>query len=151
MKGFTLLEMLVVVLILGILASVAMPQYQRAVEKSRAVEAVTIGRTIIASQNRSLDAFPDVHPDNRAALDVTWSNLDGTWQPEQETARNQDTYETALFVYRLDPGGVTARRQQNGRFEYELRFYNKSAGLEDVCNGDDFCNHMADMGFARAN
>lgn len=46
-KGFTLLELLIVMLIVGILSAVALPNYRKAIDKSKTAEATLTTKTIL--------------------------------------------------------------------------------------------------------
>ncbi len=75
-QGFTLLELLVVVLIIGILASIALPQYKKAVIKTKLAEA-DIGINT-AMKNIDLYLAANGYPDNLVLF--TGSNAVGDIQ-----------------------------------------------------------------------
>ena len=73
-KGFTLLELLVVVLIVGILAGIALPQYRSVVGKAELVQVISTLKAI----NNAQDRYYLVH--NEYATDI--SGLDIDWQDD---------------------------------------------------------------------
>jgi len=75
-KGFTLIEMMIVVAIIAILAGVAIPQYGKYVRKSETVEGIRIMKQIVDAEllyDSTHNGFTDI-ADNAAAL----STLDVT-------------------------------------------------------------------------
>ena len=70
--GFTLIELLVVVLIIGILAGAALPQYQRAVQKTRLTNALQIAFNIRKAQEIYYLAN-GTYTDDLYSLDIDYS------------------------------------------------------------------------------
>ena len=76
-SGFTLLELLVVVLIIGILASIALPQYEMAVTKAKVASILPIMR-------RWIDAYQEYYLQHGAYC-VTDNSGDCTDVPDTDT------------------------------------------------------------------
>lgn len=71
-KGFTLLELTVVLVIIGILAAIGLPSYSKVIERSRAAEGASILGALRAAQLRYYDEHDNYLPEgNVADLDVT--------------------------------------------------------------------------------
>jgi prepilin-type N-terminal cleavage/methylation domain-containing protein len=71
-KAFTLIELLVVVLIIGILAAIALPQYNKAVLRSRAAEAVQLQRSLYNAEQMYFLAN-GVYTTDVRKLDITYN------------------------------------------------------------------------------
>lgn len=96
-KGFTLVELLTAIIITGILAAMAVPMYEKAIEKSRVVEARTQLAKLLDAKLRAMDAWEiSTYTDDLQLkhLDVGFP-CDGTGT----------TCTTKAFKYSIKPSG----------------------------------------------
>jgi type IV pilus assembly protein PilA len=72
-KGFTLVELAVVIVIIGVLAAFGVPRFLKSVERSKAAEAFQYLSAVRAAQERYL-AKEGVYTADQAGLDITQSS-----------------------------------------------------------------------------
>ena len=91
-KGFSLIELLAAVLIIGILSSIALPQYRKAIERARSAEPIAVWNYVekmgrIAMTERSLSNTSD-------------STICNTWLEQMNLTENENgCYINDHFVY----------------------------------------------------
>ncbi len=103
-QGFTLIELLVVVLIIGILSAVALPQYQTAVERSRAMEALTQMSAIRSAMER-YHSQHEAWPTSFDQLDVDIPEVDVNACSSRHGGKN--------FCISFSGSTITATRRRN--------------------------------------
>ena len=155
-SGFTLIELLVVVLIIGILAAVALPQYEKAVEKSRAAEALAnIGTFIkavsawkLANPGKNRTFTGDGYGVGQLDIDVPADWVQGTSAmiaadyPASKSCSKNFCYEISSY------SGVKAYRRGSSTYKYGIKYeidsnsyYCYAHSAADV----KFCNSLSDM------
>lgn len=115
-RGFSLIEMLIVGVIIGVLVTLAFPEYRKAVEKSRVAEAITmLGNIMKGEQVHYLDTGEFTSNLRELLIDVP-----GMAQGDEAVSSVDTSYYTVAMV---DNGArATAHRKGNANMGPSVTF-----------------------------
>lgn len=136
-QGFTLVELLTVVLIIGILTSLALPQYKRAIQKAKVTEAISMLTTINASADRLAQQFGYRNLTNFAS-----GNDSGYLSFRRMDMFDEDTVPCTFTDTQMDCENFTySILRQNGNIHVraESKFSSSNVVLDTTDGGDVRC------------
>lgn len=119
-RGFTLMEILVVMIVLGVVATLAVPSYNMVVERMRAKEGADILPAVLAAQKR-YELETGSSANNLSQLDITLPNL--------------EYFDAPTLT------GAVIRIRRNGSNPYNYRLEMNSTGTI-TCQGSSICGKL---------
>ena len=150
-QGFTLLELLVVVLIIGILASIALPQYQMAVTKAKVA-------TMLPLMRRWKDAMYEYKLQHGDYLDginmseygeylgVSWPS-DWTWAPNESCGDHRDCENDYWFcISNEDATGAVYCHHDTNDGTFRIWMFQSDESLYEGVAGMIICEASGDEG-----
>ena len=112
-RGFTLIELLVVVMMIGILTSIAVPQYRKAMDRSKAAEAMQLLPALFESRERwMIEHLCTWGGDNEYECPDGGSLSANMLDIEVKGVASGVTYTTSHFEYNLFAGPGSNGDQQ---------------------------------------
>lgn len=135
--GFTLIELLVVVLIIGILAAVALPQYTKAVNKSRAAQALPVVKSLVQAT--------ELYYMSNGSMPQSAEELDIGLPADRIFTTSPDSTQPLKYMFRITAqGSVQAKAASPDLPHYEAHPVQIARSAIPVNSGKIWCWVSAD-------
>lgn len=145
-KGFTLIELLAAVLVIGVLSSIAVPQYYRSIERARMVEGIQLLPAFYESVQRWQVEHPTENWSEVGSLDLLDISTKGQLK-KNEGSGTTNLLCTSNFVYFIETGNVVGpiavATSRKGKYQGTTFVYMAQRGGETTV----FCAPPDNLGY----